>query len=63
MSEKIVENYVVDGLQHIAVNNGIARVMFMRLDVYGKAFPEVELNIPVNQAKLIAEGFAQAFMK
>jgi hypothetical protein len=63
MSEKIVENYLVDGLQHIAINNGIARVMFMRLDVHGKALSEVELNIPVNQAKLIAEGFAQAFMK
>jgi len=45
----LTPNFVVDGIQSISVHNGIARVLFMLLDVNGKPLPAAELNIPMNQ--------------
>lgn len=42
-------NLVVDGIKSVSVHNGLARVLFMRLDAKGEALPVVELNIPLNQ--------------
>lgn len=52
-------NLVVDGIQSVAVHNGIARVLFMRLDVDGKPLPAVELNIPMNQMKAISQALGK----
>ena len=43
------DNYLVDGIQSVAIHNGLARIVFMRLDTKGKPLPSVELNIPMNQ--------------
>lgn len=55
MSEKLVPTFLVDGVQSIAINNGIARIMLMRLDITGKPTQNVELHIPMNQVASIAE--------
>lgn len=45
--------YVVDGIKSIAIHNGVARVLFMRLDADGEPLPAVELDIPLNQLEAI----------
>jgi hypothetical protein len=46
---------MVDGIQSVAIHNGVARIVFMRLDTNGKPDPSVELNIPMNQMSSITK--------
>lgn len=59
MSEKSALPFLVDGVQSIAVNNGIARILFMRLDITGTPMPAVELHIPMNQMASIAQSLSK----
>ena len=54
-----VENFMVDGIQSVAIHNGVARVVFMRLDTDGKPLPSVELNIPLNQMASITQALSK----
>ena len=54
-----VDNYLVDGIQSVAIHNGIARIVFMRLDTNGKPLPSVELNIPMNQVPSITTALSK----
>ena len=45
--------YVVDGIKSIAIHNGVARVLFVRLDADGEPLAAVELDIPLNQLEAI----------
>lgn len=56
---KPVANYLVDGIQSVSIHNGIARVVFMRLDTNGKPLPSVELNIPMNQVSSITTALSK----
>jgi hypothetical protein len=55
-----VPTYLVDGVNAIAVHNGVARIQFMRLNVEGKPDASVELAVPVPQLKAIIEAFQKA---
>ena len=59
MSEKSALPFLVDGVQSIAVNNGIARILFFRLDITGAPLPAVELQIPMNQMQGIAQSLGK----
>jgi hypothetical protein len=48
-SDLVPLNLVVDGIKSVSVHNGLARVLFIRLDAAGQPLPVVELNIPMNQ--------------
>ena len=50
-----VPTILADGVNALAVHNGIARVQFMRLGIDGKPQPVVELGLPVNGVKSIIE--------
>ena len=46
---------LADGVNALAVHNGIARVQFMRLGIDGKPQPVVELQLPTIAAKSISD--------
>jgi len=50
-----VPSILADGVNALAVHNGIARVQLMRLGVDGKPQPAVELQLPVGVVKSIIE--------
>jgi hypothetical protein len=51
------KSFLIDGVHSMAIHNGVARVIMMRLGVDGKATPTVELHIPLNSMKSILETF------
>ena len=53
------DNFMVDGIQSVAIHNGVARVLFMRLDTDGEPLPSVELNIPMNQVASITTALSK----
>jgi hypothetical protein len=50
-----VPTILADGVNALAVHNGIARVQFMRLGVDGKPQPAAELHLPVAVLKSVIE--------
>lgn len=58
IQQQLVKNYLVDGIHSVSIHNGIARIVFMRLDTDGEALPSVELNIPMNQMPAISEALS-----
>jgi hypothetical protein len=52
--------FLVDGVNAIAIHNGVARIQFMRLNLEGKPETMVELAVPVPQVKSIVEAFMKA---
>jgi hypothetical protein len=59
MTDNHTPAFLIDGISSIAVNNGVARIMFMRLDINGKPMPELELHIPMNQIVATAQSLAK----
>ena len=57
--KKTIDNYLVDGIQSVAIHNGIARIIFMRLDTAGNPLPSVELNVPMNQIQSITAALSK----
>ncbi len=55
--------YLIDGVQAVAIHNGVARIQFMKMDMGGKAASEVELMIPLNQIAGIIEGLQKISSK
>ena len=55
----LVDNFMVDGIQSVAIHNGIARIVFMRLSTDGTPLPSVELNIPINQMLSITQALGK----
>lgn len=53
------DNFLVDGIQSVAIHNGIARIVFMRLDTKGEPLPSVELNVPMNQVPAITAALSK----
>ena len=53
------DNFMVDGIQSVAIHNGVARVLFMRLGTDGTPLTSVELNIPINQMPSIAQALGK----
>lgn len=49
--------FLADGISSIAVHNGVARVVFMRLGQDGKPTPSVEICVPVSAIKQVSEAF------
>jgi hypothetical protein len=43
----------------VAIHNGVARIVFMRLDTNGKPIPSVELNVPMNQMPTITQALGR----
>ena len=58
-----VPSYLIDGLQALAMHNGVARIMFMKMNMAGQPVPEVQLMIPLDQMKEIIEGLQKATKK
>ena len=54
-----VDNYLVDAIQSVAIHNGIAIIVFMRMDTEGRPLPAVELNLPMNQAPSITHALSE----
>jgi hypothetical protein len=54
-----VPNFLVDGVNAVAIHNGVMRMQFMRLAVSGRAEAVVELSIPVSQMRSIGEAFTK----
>lgn len=52
-------SFMVDGIQSVAIHNGVARIVFMRLDTNGKPLPSVELNVPMNQMPSITQALGK----
>ena len=50
-----VPSILADGVNALAVHNGIARVQLMRLGIDGKPQPVVELGLPLSGIKSIIE--------
>ena len=50
-----IPTILADGVNALAVHNGIVRVQFMRLGIDGKPQPVVELQLPVSAIKSINE--------
>jgi hypothetical protein len=48
----------VDGVHGIAVYNGIAKIVLVRLDTNGTNHPVVELSIPVGQISTIVRALS-----
>ena len=46
---------LVDGVNALAVHNGVVRVQLMRLGVDGKPQPSVELHLPLSAVKSIMD--------
>ena len=46
----------VDGIQALAVHNGVARIKLIRLGADGKPAATLELLVPTKQVKSIVEG-------
>jgi hypothetical protein len=60
--EKVVlaaDSFMVDGIQSVAIHNGVARIVFMRLDTNGKPIPSVEINVPMNQMPTITQALGR----
>jgi hypothetical protein len=53
------DSFMVDGIQSVAIHNGVARIVFMRLDTNGKPIPSVELNVPMNQMPTITQALGR----
>jgi|TARA_R110001583_G_scaffold195427_1_gene373256 hypothetical protein len=53
------DSFMVDGIQSVAIHNGVARIVFMRLDTNGKPLPTVELNVPMNQMSSITQALGK----
>ncbi len=53
------DSFMVDGIQSVAIHNGVARIVFMRLDTSGKPLPTVELNVPMNQIPSITQALGK----
>ena len=53
MSEECA--FLVDGINAIAIHNGVVRVQFMRLGMDGKPRPTIELQVPVASMKSVVE--------
>jgi hypothetical protein len=53
------DSFMVDGIQSVAIHNGVARIVFMRLDTNGKPLPTVELNVPMNQMSSITQSLGK----
>lgn len=58
-----VPSYLIDGVQALAMHNGVARVMFMKMNMSGQPAPEVQLMIPLDQLQGIIEGLQKATKK
>jgi hypothetical protein len=53
------DSFMVDGIQSVAIHNGVARIVFMRLDTNGEPLPSVELNVPMNQMSSITQALGK----
>ncbi len=53
------DSFMVDGIQSVAIHNGVARIVFMRLDTNGKPIPSVEINVPMNQMPTITQALGR----
>ena len=51
---------LADGVNSVAVHNGVARIEFMTIGVDGKAKTCLELQVPMMQIKQVAEAFKKA---
>ena len=49
------ETILVDGINAIAIHNGVVRIQFMRLGMDGKPTPSVELHVPTTSMKLVLD--------
>ncbi len=47
--------FLVDGINAIAIHNGVVRLEFMCLGIDGKPKPNVELHIPAASIKSVTE--------
>ena len=55
-----VPTILADGVNALAVHNGVARVQFMRLGIDGRPLPVAELHVPVSALKSIMEALRKA---
>lgn len=54
-----VPAFLSDGVNGLAVHNGVARIQFMRLDIEGRPTPACEVQIPA----VVLKGVVEALRK
>lgn len=54
----MIPSILCDAVKTVAVHNGVARVVLMRLDADGQSFPVLELQIPVPQVADVVKALA-----
>ena len=47
--------YFVDGINSMAIHNGVVRIEFMRLETDGKPQSAVQLNVPINSIQSLID--------
>lgn len=52
--------FLIDGVNSIAIHNGVVRIQFMRLSMEGKPEPSLQLHIPVTAMKSVADALKKA---
>ncbi|SDY70581.1 hypothetical protein [Nitrosomonas sp. Nm33] len=52
--------FLIDGINTIAIHNGVVRIQFMRLGMDGKPEPNVQLHVPIIAMKSVVEAFRKA---
>jgi len=52
--------FLIDGVNSIAIHNGVVRIQFMRLSMEGKPEPSLQLHVPVTAMKSVSDAFKKA---
>ena len=60
---KACQSFLVDGINSIAIHNGVIRLQFMCLSMDGEPLPAVQLNIPINSINMILDALNKSKMQ